>query len=590
MKFPFIGGAYLGRSVNIDAQTCINLMVEHDASTPDGVALVNTPGYQAYSTTGDYAAEIRGMLYPGFGDLIFAVIGNRFYELSITTLVWTQRNNAFPGATLTATTGPVSMVHSGPITKQILIADGTKLHFYGYNGAPTFYQITVPTALKPNTVAYQDGRAIVDHQNDSGKFYYSNLYDFTQFNAFSFSTAEGSPDTLVGVFVDRRELYLVGYETTEVWYNSSDANNPYQRYQGGFIQAGTNNPYTIQRCDNTIMWLAKNERGANQVVRLADNYQIEVVSTQQIDYLLSTYLDITNAFAITYQLAGHECYVLQFPTTNITWVYDARTREWHQWASGAAGRHKANAIVNVPVTGGGFTSVLALNNTDGKVYVLFVGYPSDDGAVVYRERASHHVNDEQDRVRFSTFQIDIEEATAGGTSGAEVISFVSAGVAPGATQLTLNAGDLAFAIAGHTLALVMDNGTIHLATITNTATNPVTFTEPTITGAGIANAVIIYEDDRLYVEWSKDGGQTWSAVQTLHMGVDLTIAGQITADMERQMNARRLIIRKPGVARQWTLRVKTANKCKVVIKGVWAGVYGGQTAENTVRTKQSAAG
>ena len=173
MKLPFVGGAYAGRSLNVDAQTCINLMVDKDTSTPEGTVLVGTPGYSLLADGGTKPSlVIRGLLYPGFGTLTFAVAGNQFWQIEMAsgTPVWTRRDTSAPGTTLSTSTGPVSMIHSGPVGKQILIADGAQLHYYSYSGAPTFSQVTSPSAVKPNTVAFQDGRGILDDQNNPGRF------------------------------------------------------------------------------------------------------------------------------------------------------------------------------------------------------------------------------------------------------------------------------------------------------------------------------------------------------------------------------------------------------------------------------------
>jgi len=40
---------------------------------------------------------------------------------------------------------------------------------------------------------------------------------------------------------------------------------------------------------------------------------------------------IDDAIAWTYQLEGHECYVISFPSLDLTWVYDISTTMWHKW-------------------------------------------------------------------------------------------------------------------------------------------------------------------------------------------------------------------------------------------------------------------
>ena len=589
MKLPFVGGAYKGRSVNMDAQTCINLMVEKDATTPDGTCLVGTPGYlELTGGSGAPSLPIRQLLYPGFGTLTFAVAGDRFYEIEMATgaPVWTRRDT--PGD-ITTTTGTVSMVHSGATTKQILIADSQRLFYYVYSGAPAWSRVTAPISFKSNTVAYLDGRALMDDQNNPGRFYYTNLYDFGTINEFNFSNAEGSPDQLRGIFVDRRQIYLMGYQTTEIWYNSGDVNNPFQRYQGGFIEYGTLWPYTAQRCGNTLYWVARSTRGDTQVVRLADNYQVEVVSTAQIDYILQSssgswaYGALRSFWALTYQLDGHDCYVLQSP--NITLVFDAATNEWHQWRSGSTTTHVISAAIAGRSDSASDLHFIFMGTTasDGKLYRLNTLYFTDNGTLIQRERVTHHTFDEQDRVRLSSIQLDAEESTQDRLYDVDTIK--SPGYPAGSTSIRLTTGiGIAQYSAGRTLFIQLNDSSIHLATITgNDAVDTVNFTEPIKNGAPASNWVGVYDDDTLTIEWSKNGGKTWSSALTRHMGLDLDAAGVFVTSIQGVMYAWRIMVFKLGQARQWTFRFKTSAICRIIWRGLYAKGYAEADHQNTMK-------
>lgn len=53
MEIPFIGGAYLGRSSNLDSQRCKNLYPEVDKQGGRALTLANTPGLSPKHTLGD---------------------------------------------------------------------------------------------------------------------------------------------------------------------------------------------------------------------------------------------------------------------------------------------------------------------------------------------------------------------------------------------------------------------------------------------------------------------------------------------------------------------------------------------------------
>jgi hypothetical protein len=203
------------------------------------------------------------------------------------------------------------MAHNGVRTganQQIMIVDGT----YGYiydNTTSTLSQITDDDFTSAKTVAFIDGYFIYNEDNGDGKFWLTNIYDGTNITETDFSNAEGWPDKIQSLIADNRELFLFGDESLEVWYNSGDLDNTFQRYQGGFKQHGCAAPFSPARFDNTVIWLSQNERGDGQVVMLSQGYQPAVVSTPEINYQISTYGNIQDAFGYSYQHEGHEFYV-----------------------------------------------------------------------------------------------------------------------------------------------------------------------------------------------------------------------------------------------------------------------------------------
>ena len=562
MKFPFLGGAYTGRSTYANAQTCRNLMLEGDASTPDGNALVGTPGYSVYAATGTYAAEIRGMItFPDprntDGDKIFAVIGNRLYVY--VSAGWVRKDNV-AGSTwsMATTTGRVSMAYMGLGTSvgivqdyAIAIADGDKFNYYSVVGV-TQTAALIATPAKVSNVVFLDGRFIANDLSNVGRFYYSGILTPGTYDAFNFATAEGSPDALSTIFADRRELYLLGDETTEVWYNAGDLNNPFQRYQGGFIQTGCAARHSVARLDNTIVWLARDERGKVFVAILGPNYQPASLSTPQINYLFSNYATTSDAFAITYRQAGHELYVLTFPTQNITWVYDAVTKEWHQWGSSTSGRHLANCMVAFQGK-----TIMATTGADGVIYELSPTVYKDNSAAIYRERTSHHVMAEKQRVPIAELRIDIQVGTSTTISRNSTLS-----ASFGAGDASITTAATTSVAANETVVVQLDNGGWHLSTVAASAVATLVMTDPLTSPAASGNLVACYADDRFTMEWSKNGAETFSTPTVLHVGT------------ATNRDTWRAVVRKLGVAREWTLRFKTSAAIKIVIKGVFARLWG----------------
>jgi len=571
MKFPFVGGAYTGRSVNVNAQTCRNLMVEVDPTTPDGKVLVNTPGYTEVATaTG--ATVIRGLLNRVLSTFqMYCVIDAELYGYVPSVPGFTSAYTTGGGNTwaMGTATGPVSMELMGLSNGYVAVAvaDGQKLNVYnGLAGTATKIQIS-GTDVQANTVCFIDGRFIADDQAYAGRFVYSDILAPGTWTAFNFATAEGSPDALRAVFSNRRELYLMGEKSIEVWYTTTDGNSPFARYQGGFIETGLAAPYTVAELDNTIVWLATDKKGQLFVAMLGPNYQPIVISTPGINYRLgrisvgsTSGITVKNAWATTYRLAGHECYALTVPmdnsTTTVTIVYDATTKEWHEWGAGTSGAHPALSISTLEDNNRIYGTFMAITGSN-KLYRLAPDVYTDNGAAIYRERASFHAADEQDRIRIASLTVDMEEGVSTTAIRTSTLS-----VAFDAGDPIIATNDSTTVPAGATVAVTLDDGRIFLSTLSagsSSATLSMTEVLPGIASAG--NAVVVYADDRCTLETSKDGGQTWGTAVSLHMGVTTT-------------KALRIISRRIGWARNWTVRFKTSAAVKIVIKGLIAKLWG----------------
>ena len=79
-------------------------------------------------------------------------------------------------------------------------------------------------------------------------------------------------------------------------------------------------------------------------------YNFQTISPRPFQQDLQ-YSTVSDAFAYIYTEAGHEFYVLTFPTGDATWVYDLTTGFWHQRASydpimGVFHRHRSNCCID----------------------------------------------------------------------------------------------------------------------------------------------------------------------------------------------------------------------------------------------------
>lgn len=395
MKVPLVGGAYEGRSTNLTPEVCINWYAERYQDNTWG--LVSTPG--ATLLAQPRQAQVRGGI--AYNGKAYFVIGDGFFEIN------SSGKSTLKG-TLNTSVGRVSMAHNGTrpaANQQIMIVDGTDGWIYD-NFAGTFTQITDSNFTSTDSLTFLDGYFVYAQKN-TDRFWITNLYDGTAIDANDFATAESEPDKLQAVLSDRRDLFLFGETTLEVWYNAGDPDNTFQRYQGGASQSGCAAKHTPCRFDNTVAWLTANERGDRMVAIMGEGYSPQIISTPEVNYRLSTYTTYSDAFAYVYQHEGHEFYCLTFPSHNVTEVYDAATKQWHQRGHVITGEFPNRERYNCHVFA--FGKHLFGDAFNGKIYQLDSTVGTIDGERVPRERITPILTDEERRIRISSFQLDMEE-------------------------------------------------------------------------------------------------------------------------------------------------------------------------------------
>lgn len=344
--FPFVSGSYQARSPRFDAQRTVNLYPEMSGSgTSKTIAmLIGAPGtkdYEFFIGAGtDVAIGIRGMLR--FSSTVAIVVSGPFvYKYERIEGVGTQTLLG----TIPLKSSPVSMASNGLIVMLVTGAEG----YFIDPLANTFTLITDPDFHSATVVWFIDGYFVFNWAGTQ-KYQITQLYG-TDIEPLDFASAEGSPDLLVSLIVDHKEVWLMGETSTEVHFNSGNADFPFEPIQGAFIEQGCAAPFSVAKLTDqngagTVIWLTANESGHCMVVRTV-GYQPRRISDHALEFAIQSYSKVDDAIAYTYQQEGHTFYVLTFPTESKTWVYDTSTELWHQRAfndpiSGTAGRHRSN--------------------------------------------------------------------------------------------------------------------------------------------------------------------------------------------------------------------------------------------------------
>ena len=336
--------------------------------------------------------------------------------------------------------------------------------------------------------------------------------------ALSYGLKDGSPDDLVALIADHREVYLMGETSSEVWVDVGATPFPFQRIPGTSTQHGIAAPFSLYRLGNSFAYVSHNNRGQAQIMQM-NGYIPQRISTHAVENTLVNQT-IDDAIAWTYQLEGHEVYVVTFPsigTNGLTWAYDATTQMWHKWLYTADDnsyqRHRGNCCA---VFQG---MVLVGDYANGKIYQLDKTNFTDDGQNVRRLRRAPHLVSDFQRQYFDELQIQFQPGV-------------------GTTGLSQPTGDIYV----DSPAIIYPNATFTIYPFqtyiigqqANLSTN-ITTTNP-----------------QAMLRWSNDGGSTWSKEYWVSIG-----------KMGKYQN--RAIWRRLGMARDRIFEVSITDPVNAVI-------------------------
>lgn len=382
---PLLSRAYKGYSEANTIERRVNCFPElGDGKTV--AKIIGVPGKKLFSNI--TTARSRGQYV--FDSKLYTVMGNTLYEV-------TTAGVATSKGTVNTSYGEVDIADNGT---QMIIVDGTN----GYTFASgTLTQIA--DADFPNgatTVAFVGGYFIVDDPSNTGRYYFSALYDGTSWGALDYATAESIPDALNRVFEDHGQLILFGDKSIEPWYTTGDSSLPFALVNGASIRWGVDAKWSICKFDNSVAFLGKRDTdGALQVVVL-EGYQPRRISNEAIEYEIGTYSVTSDAIGQTYTSNGHTFYILSFPSANKTWVYDASTTLWHERETSGT-----RDIADYYTYFSGKTIVS--DYSEGELYQLDDDTYDDNGRLISRSFVMPYIAQDKNMMFGASIQVEFEQ-------------------------------------------------------------------------------------------------------------------------------------------------------------------------------------
>ena len=410
MRLPLNGGAYQARSIIANAQRAVNLYAERNSEdAPVKLTHYACPGLTALGTAP--GAPGRG-LYWANNDKLYYVAGNTLYAVSSSWALTAI-------GTIGTTNGTVSMADNGvtmvlvdgsPNGYQVTLATNGFSAISGATNSPPVGSGMVYGFYGADMVDMIDGFMLFNQPGTQN--WYCTYDNSIVFDSTYFTAKNGYSDLLVGIAVARRNIWVIGERTTEIWSNVGDSGFPFAITPGPFEQHGCCAKYSIAKTDGAVFWLSQDQTG-NAIMVRAEGYQAKRISTHALEQEWQSYATVADAVGFVFQIGGHGFYQINFPTANKSWRYDETTELWHQ-AVYVDGNGNENMDLASCVAFAYGVNVAA-DATTGQLYKIDTTNNTHNGAPMYFRRGFPHLVSDGRRGIYPGFTLDVQAATSVGT-------------------------------------------------------------------------------------------------------------------------------------------------------------------------------
>lgn len=410
---PFIGQTAEDRAVSVNSQETLNLQVEMKAQgAKSNIVLETIAGIidRGAAGTGPLRTpQIPKWVNPVDGiERAYAVFGDELIAIDDTLAITVI-------GTLAGSSG-IARIARG--RGSLLITDTTAA--YTYDGT-TFGAITdpdFPTNFVPagrvTHCVYLDTFFIINDA-DTDNFYISDPEDPTTWNALDFESAAVSPDAADALIASNAILYILGDETMQPYYNSGNADFPYDLY----IQAVTNHgilaPQSIAESNEGVFYLGQTTEGGRFVVRIQGT-TVSIISTDEIEQELATLISPTSAYGYIYQISGKAFYILQLDPNEVasrTLAFNMKSQTWETRAiqDGTAWRPAGAGIIG--------TRNIAGSRIAARLLELDLNTFQDSGQQLIRRRTTEIFHNNNHLLDWWEIMIDIDPGVGLATGNEE---------------------------------------------------------------------------------------------------------------------------------------------------------------------------
>lgn len=317
MKFPmFVGGAYRALSPVADDEQTINFYPE-DVESEGAVAktvLYPTPGV---STFCEITEAVGGRGAFAMNGRCFFVVGSKLAEVLANATYVIRGDVTNDGL-------PATFASNGIGGDQLVVTSNDKLYNFDLNTNVLTLVLASGSVMCGMSYGFFQSFNRTDSQ-----FRISASFNGLTWDALDFAGRTIAPDRWLAMIVTSfGETWLLGEQSSEVWYNNGADDFPYAPDVSALIPYGIAAANSVCEAADRVVWLATTKDGDLQVVA-AQGFTPKRISDPALEAELETYLVVSDAEGETYRQSGHTFFKLTFPTEGKTWVHDFQTNKWH---------------------------------------------------------------------------------------------------------------------------------------------------------------------------------------------------------------------------------------------------------------------
>ena len=416
-----VGSSVFARYNKISGERTTNLYITTNGAQPDAenyeAFLISYPGYKRVLQLLATGAG-RGLFHSTRGNLALAVVNSSVYQISPTlgvTLI----------GTIASTAGEVFMAEN--LNAQICLVDGVNAYIYNYDDPPNLVIQTDGAlgsgALIPSYVEYHNTFFLFGNGNTTANgaawyaYSYSSPTTIVQTTQLALQTKADYARAVKRIPGAGNNVLVFGTTVAEIHTQVGGLLN-YIRNQSVNINYGCLSVSTIGEGGTYLAWLAVNEE-ESPVIMVYDGSNAQRISTDGIDYLLSSVVAPQTSTAMLYQADGHLFYQLTFYDTrdNLTLLYDFNTKMFFNLSDQFLNYHPMRAVIYFSLK----TYFISLNN--GSLYELSSNInvideniaPATVDTLIYdiqRERITANIREgNSTRFRINSFVLTLEQGT-----------------------------------------------------------------------------------------------------------------------------------------------------------------------------------